>query len=411
VKVLVLNCGSSSVRFQLLHMDTGGPGGAEAVLARGHVENIGGSAVLKLEVPGRPTVKETAEILEHAQAVERVLDLLTRADSGVVKDRSEIAAVGHRVVHGGERFKTSVRIDDGVIEAIEECFDIAPLHNPPNVKGYRAARALLGDALPQVAVFDTAFHQTMAPEAYLYAVPYVLYERHRVRRYGFHGTSHRFVSQRVAQMMGGTRDAGTLRVITCHLGNGCSVAAIRGGRSVDTSMGFTPLEGLVMGSRSGDLDPAILLHVMHKEELGRWEMNALLNKHSGLLGLSGVSNDMRALLEAEAAGNERARVAVDVFCYRLKKYIAAYVGALGGVDVVAFAGGIGENAPLVRARALAGLDALGLVIDPARNAEARGQEKDISPEGLAARVLVVPTNEELLIARDTARIVRGEVPA
>jgi acetate kinase len=251
----------------------------------------------------------------------------------------------------------------------------------------------------------------MPETAYLYAVPYSYYVRHRVRRYGFHGTSHRFVSGRVAEMLSGSRDARELRVITCHLGNGCSVAAIRGGRSVDTSMGFTPLEGLVMGSRSGDLDPAILLHVMQKEELGHWEMNALLNKHSGLLGLSGVSNDMRALLEAEATGHERARQAVGVFCYRLKKYIASYVGALGGVDAVAFAGGIGENAPVVRARAVAGLEALGIVIDPAQNEEARGREADISPPGAAARVLVVPTNEELLIARDTTRIVKGEAPA
>jgi acetate kinase len=409
VKVLVLNCGSSSLRFQLVETTPdSAAAGSERVLARGQVENIGGSALFKLEVPERPVVKETAEILEHALAVERVLALLTRADGGVVAGKSGIDAVGHRVVHGGERFKTSVLIDEAVVEAIEECFDLAPLHNPPNVKGYRAARDLLGPAVPQVAVFDTAFHQTMEPATYLYGVPYVLYERHRVRRYGFHGTSHRFVSQRAIAMLGERRN---LRLITCHLGNGCSVAAIRDGRSVDTSMGFTPLEGLLMGSRSGDLDAAILLHVMQKEELGSWEMNALLNKHSGLLGVSGVSNDMRALLEAEEKGHERARLAIDVFCYRLKKYIGAYVAALGGVDALAFAGGIGENAPAVRARALEGLEGLGLALDPARNAEARGREADISREGSAARVLVVPTNEELLIARDTARIVTGGAPA
>jgi acetate kinase len=247
----------------------------------------------------------------------------------------------------------------------------------------------------------------MPVEAYLYGLPYVLYQRHGVRRYGFHGTSHRFVSRRMATLLGRAHDDPGLRVITCHLGNGCSVAAVRGGRSVDTSMGFTPLEGLVMGTRSGDIDPAIVLHVMAREELGASEANALLNKHSGLLGLSGVSNDMRALLEAEAAGNERARLAVDVFCYRLRKYVAAYVGVLGGVDGVAFAGGIGENAVAVRQRGMRGLEALGLAVDPARNAERRGSEGEISPAGAPARVFVVPTNEELLIARDTARIVAG----
>jgi acetate kinase len=415
VNVLVLNCGSSSVKFQLVQTDGAlAAAGRDRALARGSVENIGGPAVLRYEAPGRPGgpagLKETGEILEHKVAVERILELVGRPDVGVVSRRGEIGAVGHRVVHGGERFKASVRIDDDVLRGIEDCFELAPLHNPPNVKGYRAARELLGD-LPQVAVFDTSFHQTMEPTAYLYGLPYVLYQRHGVRRYGFHGTSHRFVSGRVRELLGRPAGDTALRLVTCHLGNGCSVTAIRGDRSVDTSMGFTPLEGLVMGSRSGDLDPAIVLHVMLKEELGNWEMNALLNKHSGLMGLSGLSNDMRALLEAEAAGNERARLAVDVFCYRLKKYIAAYAGVLGGLDAVAFAGGIGENAPVVRARALAGLDALGLRLEEARNASAVGAEAEISPPGSPVRVFVVPTNEELLIARDTWRIVAGELPA
>jgi acetate kinase len=262
-----------------------------------------------------------------------------------------------------------------------------------------------------VAVFDTSFHQTMPAEAYVYGIPYVLYQRHGIRRYAFHGTSHRFVSRRAAEMLGRSPEDPGLRVITCHLGNGCSVAAVRGGRSVDSSMGFTPLEGLVMGTRCGDIDPAVLLHIIAREEIGPTELNALLNKHSGLLGISGVSNDMRALLEAEASGNERAKLAVDVFCYRLRKYIAAYTGVLGGVDAVAFAGGIGENAPAIRARSLTGLDALGLSIDPVRNEAARGTEADISPAGSAARVLVVMTNEELLIARDTYRIVSGLPPS
>lgn len=410
MKVLVLNCGSSSVKFQLVETDEASARvGSDRALARGLIENIGGTALIKYEPVGRKPVKETAEVLEHQIAVERALALLVHPELGVIRDRKEIAAVGHRVVHGGERFKASVEIDDDVLEGIEDCFDMAPLHNPPNVRGYRAARAVLPD-VPHVAVFDTSFHQSMPAHAYLYGLPYVLYQRHGLRRYGFHGTSHRFVSRRLAELLGRRHDDSGLRLITCHLGNGCSVAAIRGGRSVDTSMGFTPLEGLVMGTRCGDVDPAALLHIMGREELGPAEMNTMLNKHAGLLGISGVSNDMRALLEAEAAGNERAKAAVDVFCYRLRKYVAAYVGALGGVDGLAFAGGIGENAPPVRRRALEGLDAMGLALDAARNDGARGTEAEVSPAGSRARVFVVPTNEELLIARDTFCIVSGLPP-
>jgi acetate kinase len=406
MKVLVLNCGSSSLKFQLVETDEATAlAGADRAVARGLVENIGGTAILKCQADGQPEVRETAEILEHKVAVERVLALLGPAGLGAIRDRAEIGAVGHRVVHGGERFKSSVVIDDAVLRAIEECFDLAPLHNPPNVKGYRAARDLLRD-VPHVAVFDTAFHQTLDPVAYLYALPYVLYQRHGIRRYGFHGTSHRYVSRRAAERLGRASDPG-LRLVTCHLGNGCSVAAIRGGRSVDTSMGFTPLEGLVMGSRSGDLDAAVILHVMAKEELGAAEMSALLNKHSGLLGLSGLSNDMRKLLEAEAAGNDRARLAVDVFCYRLRKYIASYVAALDGLDALVFTGGIGENADAVRARSVVGLRAMGIEIDAERNSRAHGVDAEISPPGAACVVLVLPTNEELLIARDTFRIVQG----
>lgn len=406
VNVLVLNCGSSSVRFQLVQTDPARAGsGTDRALARGLVENIGGPALLKYEAADGRALRESDEILEHKIAVEHVLALLTRADVGVVADRSEIDAVGHRVVHGGERFKASVRIDDGVVQGIEDCFDLAPLHNPPNVKGYRAARELLGDGVPQVAVFDTAFHQSMPATAYLYGLPYVLYERHGIRRYGFHGTSHRFVAARLAARLGRNLDDPELRLITCHLGNGCSVAAIQGGRSMDTSMGFTPLEGLLMGTRSGDLDPAILLHVMRKEELGPWEVNALLNKHSGLIGISGVSNDMRTLLEAEAAGSERAGLAVSVFCYRLTKYIASYMGVLGGVDGIAFAGGIGENAPAIRRRTLTPLAGLGVHLDEGRNRDLRGEEGEISAPTSTARAFVIPTNEEILIARDTMQLV------
>lgn len=411
MKVLVLNCGSSSLKFQLVETDAAAEAaGTDRSLAKGLVENIGGTAVLKYERPGHKALKETAEILEHKVAVDRAIALLTDAATGVLRDRSEIGAVGHRVVHGGERFKASVKIDDDVLEGIEDCFEMAPLHNPPNVRGYRAARAVLG-GVDHVAVFDTSFHQTMPPEAYVYGLPYALYQRHGIRRYGFHGTSHRFVSRRLAALLGRAHDDPSLRVITCHLGNGCSVAAIRGGRSIDTSMGFTPLEGLVMGTRCGDIDPAALLHVVLREEIGSAEVNALANKHSGLLGISGLSHDMRTLLEAAGQGNERARLAIDVFCYRLRKYVASYVGALGGVDAVAFAGGIGENAPAIRAQSLLGLDAVGLALDAAANAAALGAEQEISPAGARARVFVVPTNEELLIARDTCRIVSGLPPA
>jgi acetate kinase len=412
VNVLVLNCGSSSLKFQLIDTDLErAAAGTDRVLAKGIVDDIGGAGILKLEAAGRPAVKESAEVLEHKIAVEKVVDWLCQPGGAGLGSRDDIHAVGHRVVHGGERFKASVRIDDAVLQGIEACFEMAPLHNPPNVKGYRAMRDLLGDGVPQVAVFDTSFHQTMAPAAYIYGLPYLLYERHGIRRYGFHGTSHRYVSRRLSALLQRRPDEEGLRLVTCHLGNGCSVAAIRGGKSVDTSMGFTPLEGLVMGSRSGDLDPAILPHLMRKEELGPWEMSALLNKHSGLFGISGVSNDMRTLLEAEQEGHARARLAVDVFCHRLKKYVSAYVGVLGGIDGIAFAGGIGENAPAIRRRALEGLDALGLALDHRANDDVRGQEAEISPRGSRVRAFVIPTNEEILIARDTLHLVSGRPPS
>jgi len=406
----VLNCGSSSVKFQLINTDRDlARSGRDRALAKGQVENIGGIAVIMYEALGRKRFKETAEILEHRVAVDRSLALLSDPEIGILRDRKEVEAVGHRIVHGGERFNSSARIDAEVLAAIEDCFEMAPLHNPANVRGYRAALAALPD-IPHIAVFDTAFHQTMPRQAFLYGLPYILYQRHGIRRYGFHGTSHRFVSQRLAALLGRSPNDPELRLITCHLGNGCSVAAIRGGRSVDTSMGFTPLEGLVMGTRCGDVDPAALLHVVAREEIGPSEVNALLNKHSGLLGLSGISNDMRVLLEAEGKGNDRAKMAVDVFCYRLKKYISAYVGILGGVDGLAFTGGIGENSDIIRARGLQGMEALGCLIDPSRNNGVQGVEAEISPAGARSRVFVIPTNEELLIARDTYSLVANRSP-
>jgi acetate kinase len=407
MKVLVLNCGSSSLKFQLIETDEAmAREGRDRTLAKGLVEDAGGTAILHYEAEGKKPLRDAIGAFQHRTAVEKALAVMTDPGTGVIPHKDEIGAVGHRVVHGGERFHASVLIDDQVIEGIEANIALAPLHNPANLQGYHAAKAVLPDA-PAVAVFDTAFHHTLPEAAYLYALPYSLYQRFGVRRFGFHGTSHRFVSGRLAALLG--RDPGDpgLRLITCHLGNGASVCALRAGKSVDTSMGFTPLEGLVMGTRCGDLDPAALLFVMGREELGAAEASALMNKHSGLLGLSGLSHDMRELLEAEAKGNERARLAIDVFCYRLRKYIGSYVAALGGVDAIAFAGGIGENAPAVRERTMRGLEALGLKLDPARNGEAQGKEAEISPEGAGARVFVVPTNEELMIARDAEGIVQG----
>ena len=406
MKVLVLNCGSSTLKFQLIETDEAmARDGRDRTLAKGLVEDAGGTAVLHYEAEGKKPVRDAIGAFQHRTAVERALAMMTDPENGVIPHKDEIGAVGHRVVHGGERFQSSVLIDEEVIEGIEANIALAPLHNPANLQGYQAAKAVLPDA-PQVAVFDTAFHQTMPEAAYLYALPYSLYQRFGMRRFGFHGTSHRFVSGRLAALLGREGDPG-LRLITCHLGNGASACAVLGGKSVDTSMGFTPLEGLVMGTPCGDLDPAALLFIMGRDELGAAEASALMNKHSGLLGISGLSSDMRALLEAEEKGNERARLAIDIFCYRLRKYIGSYVAALGGVDAIAFAGGIGENSPAVRERTMRGLDALGLVIDPAPNAEAKGTETEISPEGARSRVFVVPTNEELMIARDAAGIVGG----
>jgi acetate kinase len=406
MKVLVLNCGSSSLKFQLIETDeVMAREGRDRTLAKGLVEDAGGTAVLHVEAEGKKPVRDAIGAFQHRKAVEKALAVLTDPENGVIPHKDEIGAVGHRVVHGGEQFQSSVLIDDQVIEGIEAMIALAPLHNPANLQGYYAAKAELPN-VPQVAVFDTAFHHTMPREAYLYGLPYSLYQRFRIRRFGFHGTSHRFVAGRLATLLKREGDPG-LRLITCHLGNGASACAVLGGKSIDTSMGFTPLEGLVMGTRCGDLDPAALLFIMGREELGAAEASALMNKHSGLLGLSGLSNDMRTLLEAEEKGNERARLAIDVFCYRLRKYIGAYAAALGGVDAIAFAGGIGENSPAVRERTLRGLEGLGLRLDAKRNEEAKGKEEEISPEGDLSRVFVVPTNEELMIARDTAGIIQG----
>lgn len=406
MKVLVLNCGSSSVKYQLIETSlTMIEADDDRTLARGAVDRIGTSSAIHTYRRGEEDRERTvSEILEHRVAITEILRVLTDETRGVVSDVSEIEAVGHRVVHGGERFARSVRIGDEVLREIEECSELAPLHNPHNLRGYRAARQALPE-VPHVAVFDTAFHQSMPPRAFLYGLPYVLYKRHAIRRFGFHGTSHRYVSWRSRWLLGKPREE--TRLISCHLGNGASLCAIDHGSSVDTSMGFTPLEGLLMGTRCGDLDPGILFYVGHKEDLTEHQANTLINKHSGLYGLSGVSNDMSEILEEEASGNERAHLAVEVFCYRVRKYLAAYVGAMGGVDAVIFTGGIGENAPAVRARSVEGLQVMGIEVDAERNESVVGGAGVISPQEAKVKVLVIPTNEELIIARDTLRVVEG----
>ena len=407
MKILVLNSGSSSVKFQVIETDMDCISTFEdQTLATGQVEKIGLSdSRLVLKVPDRKPYQDYSEILEHRAAIEWVLRILT-SEHGVVDQIDEIEAVGHRMVHGGEEFASSVLITPDVVSKIEACSVLAPLHNPPNLKGYHAAHAALPN-VPHVAVFDTAFHQTMPAHAFLYGIPFQFYTKHHLRRYGFHGTSHRFVAFRACQILGWQRDE--RKLITVHLGNGASVAAIDRGRSIDTSMGFTPLEGLVMGTRSGDMDPAVIPWLMAMEELTLHQVNTMLNKHSGLYGVSGVSSDMREIETARSKGRKRADVAFRMFCYRVRKYIGAYAAAMGGVDAVIFTGGIGENSPDVRQWVLSDLEYMGLVFDSERNSTARG-ETEISSDTSRVKALVVPTNEELVIARDVIRVLNGVMP-
>jgi acetate kinase len=412
VNVLVLNAGSASLKFQLIRTDQERiANDGDERLARGHIERIGGEALMSLEAGGRPPKRSTAPLRDHRAAVETVLRWLGEETSvpGVSGSR-DIDAVGHRVAHGGERFSRSVLIDEAVIHQIEETIDLAPLHNPHNLKGIRAVRDVLGPGLPQVAVFDTAFHHTLPERTYLYALPYSLYRRHGVRRYGFHGTSHRYVAYRYRRITGTPRDQ--TRLITLHLGNGCSACAIMGGNSYDTSMGFTPLEGLVMGTRSGDLDPAILDYVAGKEGMGLHEIEMLLNKQSGLLGISGLTNDMRELLaEAHEHDDRRALLAIDIFCYRIRKYIGAYLAGCGGADAVIFTGGIGENSAEIRRRIADGLEWMGMHVDADANTKyVDGAEGRISTDDSRLHAWVIPTDEELLIARDTTRLMLGLEP-
>lgn len=397
MNILVINAGSSSLKYQLLNPET------QEILAKGLCERIGIDGKFTYKPSGKEAVKEADVAMPtHSEAIQTVLNALIAPSNGVIRSMDEIDAVGHRVVHGGEKFSKSVLITDELMSAIEECNPLAPLHNPANIIGIRACRALM-PSVPMVAVFDTAFHQTMPPVAYMYALPYQYYADDKVRRYGFHGTSHKYVAQRAAAMLG--KPIEQLKLISCHLGNGSSVTAIDGGKSVDTSMGFTPLAGLPMGTRAGDIDAGILEYLMEKHNMPIEKMLSVLNKESGVLGISGISSDFRDLEAAGAQGNARATLALDVFDYDVKKLIGAYAAAMGGVDAIIFTAGVGENGGSTRAGAVSGLEFMGVKIDSEKN-KIRGQEIDISAEGATVRTLVIPTNEELMIAMDTAAIAK-----
>ena len=410
MNVFVLNSGSSSLKFQVIATDLDRiKQHQDERICRGEVERIGGEAIVTFQKGAEAKHKFTAPLRDIAAALDYLVRYIASEKSGIaeIKSTADIQAVGHRVVHGGEMFTESALIDDKVLQGIEDCIDLAPLHNPNNIKGIMAGRELFDKNIPQVAVFDTSFHHTIPEQAYLYAVPYHLYRRHRIRRYGFHGTSHRYVAFRYRALRGLTREQ--TNIVTLHLGNGCSAAAIKGGNSVDTSMGMTPLEGLVMGTRSGDLDPAIVNLIATKEGMSGSEVDTLLNKQSGLLGISGLSNDMR-MLQAELQENDdrRVQLAIEVFCYRARKYIGSFLASMGGADAVIFTGGIGENSPDIRARICEGMGWAGLKIDAAKNQQTVAQEGLISTDDSKLLAYAIPTDEELLIARDTVRVILGE---
>jgi acetate kinase len=403
MKVMVINCGSSSLKFKLFELAEG-----QTLLAEGLVEEIGRTPARFLYCNCRmkkgEKVTRDVKADNHTEAVGVVAKALLDPEIGLFEGKIDVDAVGHRVVHGGEKFSKSALITKGVKEVIEACCDLAPLHNPPNLAGIVACEEIFPE-LPQVAVFDTAFHQTMPRKAYIYGLPYELYERYHIRKYGFHGTSHEYVSQRAAEMMG--TDIKKLKIVTCHLGNGASITAVKFGQSIDTSMGFTPLQGLVMGTRTGDMDPAVVLFLMEKEHLDIKAMNDLLNKKSGLKGISGVSNDLRQIIDAAKRGNARAHAAIDSMVYRITKYIGSYVAAMGGIDAVVFTGGIGENAAEIREKVLEPLECMGVVLDCDRNQSA-DREKIITKDSSPVKALVVPTNEELMIAMKTRAVVEDE---
>ena len=397
MKILVLNSGSSSIKYQLFEMPEG------TVIARGLLEKIGEEISVFSQKSAKGDLELKKQISGHEQGVTFIIGMLTDPARGVISSVDEISGIGHRVVHGGEEFTASVLVSDDVVSKIKNYADLAPLHNPPNLMGIMACRKLLPHAI-QVACFDTAFHHSLPPLAYLYAIPYGLYKKFGIRRYGFHGTSHLYVSKRLACLL--NTDKENLNLITCHLGNGCSITAVEKGMSVDTSMGFTPLEGLVMGTRCGDIDPAIVFYLNEKGYSSE-ELNNLLNKKSGLLGISEISNDMRNLVEAQGRGDIRAKTAIDIFCYRIRKYIGSYLAVLGTTDAIIFTGGIGENNAMIRSEALKGLRLLGIEVDPGRNESAQRTEALISSDASRIKVYVIPTNEELQIAHDTFEICRS----
>nr|CAA95986.1 acetate kinase [Thermoanaerobacterium thermosaccharolyticum DSM 571] len=398
MKILVINCGSSSLKYQLIESKDGN------VLAKGLAERIGINDSLLTHNANGEKIKIKKDMKDHKDAIKLVLDALVNSDYGVIKDMSEIDAVGHRVVHGGEYFTSSVLITDDVLKAITDCIELAPLHNPANIEGIKACTQIMPD-VPMVAVFDTAFHQTMPDYAYLYPIPYEYYTKYKIRKYGFHGTSHKYVSQRAAEIL--NKPIESLKIITCHLGNGSSIAAVKNGKSIDTSMGFTPLEGLAMGTRSGSIDPSIISYLMEKENISAEEVVNILNKKSGVYGISGISSDFRDLEDAAFKnGDKRAQLALNVFAYRVKKTIGSYAAAMGGVDVIVFTAGIGENGPEIREFILDGLEFLGFKLDKEKN-KVRGEEAIISTADSKVNVMVVPTNEEYMIAKDTEKIVES----
>lgn len=397
MNVLVINCGSSSVKYRLMGTGDG------TVMARGFIDRVGfDDSVFSHTTIDRRTSTQTLSTANHTEAIKIILNALVTGKTNVLGDLEDIGAVGHRFVNGGNRFRQSVIVDERIIEELRALSSLAPLHNPANLLGIEACRSEMPDT-PQITVFDTAFHAQLPPKAYMYPLPYSYYERHGIRRYGFHGTSHFYVSNRAAGLLG--RPVDELRIITCHLGNGCSIDAVRGGHAVDTSMGLTPLEGLMMGTRTGDIDAAVPLHIMRLENLKPEEMDAVLNKKSGLLGVSGVSSDMREVEHAARNGNERAALAFDMYCYRIKKYIASYAGILGGCDALVFTAGIGEHSPNVRRKSCKGLSFMGIELDTEKNEGAVGGESDISSADSRSKIFVIPTNEEIVIAREAERLV------
>ncbi len=396
MKILVINAGSSSLKYQFIDIDT------KKVLAKGLCERIGIDGKLTQKVSGRDDFVREDAMKDHSDAIRMVIEALTDKEVGVIADMKEIDAVGHRVVHGGEIFSGSVVIDDAVMDALQQCVELAPLHNPANIIGIEACSKIM-PGVPQVGVFDTAFHQTMPAKAYMYALPYEMYTKHKIRRYGFHGTSHKYVSGRAADMLG--KNIEDLKIITLHLGNGSSITAVDGGKSVDTTMGFTPLAGVSMGTRCGDIDPAIVTFLMEKEGLDEKGVNDLMNKQSGVFGISGISSDFRDLEKAAGEGDERAKLALDMFAYSVKRYIGTYAAVMGGVDAIVFTAGIGENTAMMRAAITDGLEFMGIKVDAELN-KVRGEERDISAAGATVKTLVIPTDEEMMIAMDTAKLVK-----